>query len=288
MKQHIRMAQAAGIDGFIVSWKSTPLLDRRLATLVALCRQNHFHLALMYQGLDFSRRPLVTRRVRRDLRRFAAWYGESPVFGFFGRPIVIWSGTWEFSARDVASVVKALHARVTVLATEHNAAGYERLARLVDGNAYYWSSVNPATYPDYRGKLADLANAVHRRDGIWVAPAAPGFDARLVGGQTIVPRNGGETLRQEYSAAISSRPELVGLISWNEFSEGTYLEPSRRFGNMYVRLIASLRGHEVPPRWSAAPQPGRAVTSLAYGFPLFLGVIVALVALAGVLSLRRM
>ena len=33
MRQHVRWAKAAGIDGFIVSWKNTHELNRRLATM---------------------------------------------------------------------------------------------------------------------------------------------------------------------------------------------------------------------------------------------------------------
>ena len=33
MRQHVRWAKRAGIDGFIVSWKSTPVLNRRLERL---------------------------------------------------------------------------------------------------------------------------------------------------------------------------------------------------------------------------------------------------------------
>ena len=60
---------------------------------------------------------------------------------------------------------------------------------------------------------------MHGRGGIRIPPAAPGFDARLVGGTSIVQRNGGATLREELDAAASSDPDALGLISWNEFSE---------------------------------------------------------------------
>ena len=83
-----------------------------------------------------------------------------------------------------------------------------------------------------------MGRAVHDHGGIWIAPAAPGFDARLVGGTTTVPRNDGDTLRTELSAAISSSPDAIGLISWNEFSENTQIEPSLRFGNTYLRVLA--------------------------------------------------
>ena len=68
-----------------------------------------------------------------------------------------------------------------MLASERNVDGYRRVADLVDGNAYYWASVDPPTYPGYPEKLAGMGGA-STSGGLWIAPAAPGFDARLVGG----------------------------------------------------------------------------------------------------------
>src|SRR5689334_15414933 len=44
MRQHIEWAKAAGIKGFIVSWKSTDVLDRRLQQLADLAEQQDFKL----------------------------------------------------------------------------------------------------------------------------------------------------------------------------------------------------------------------------------------------------
>ena len=111
----------------------------------------------------------------------------------------------------------------------------------MDGDAYYWASVNPATYPDQRGKLAELGRTVHARGGIWIPSAAPGFDARLVGGRSVVARRGGATLREELDAAAASDPDAVGLISWNEFSENTHVEPSVKHGSRYLDVVADVR-----------------------------------------------
>ncbi len=58
MRQHVRWAKAAGIDGFLVSWKSTPTLDDRLARLITVADAERFRLGIVYEGLDFHRRPL--------------------------------------------------------------------------------------------------------------------------------------------------------------------------------------------------------------------------------------
>ena len=115
-----------------------------------------------------------------------------------------------------------------------------RVAPLVDGDAYYWSSVDPFTHDGYPEKLIEMSEAVHADGGLWVAPAAPGFDARLLGGQRAIERRDGETLRAELNAALQSSPDVIGLISWNEFSENSHIEPSQEHGNQYLDVIGEV------------------------------------------------
>ena len=100
--------------------------------------------------------------------------------------------------------------------------------------------------PRLRGKLPEMGRAVHRRRGLWIAPAAPGFDARLIGGTTVVPRRKGATLRRELDAATRSSPDAIGLISWNEFSENT--TSSRACGTARsLEVLADLLDAKLPP-----------------------------------------
>lgn len=245
MRQHVRMAKSAGVDGFIVSWKSTSVLNPRLETLISISEEEDFQLIVIYQGLDFYRDPQPATRVLNDLRYLRDEFTSSPAFEGFGKPVVIWSGTWEFPRGDLARVTDALRDDLSILASERTADEYLQVAEIFDGNAYYWSSVNPATYPGYEAKLEEMSAAAKRYDGLWIAPAAPGFDARLLGGTTVVPRRDGETLRREYDAAVASSPDAIGLISWNEFSENTHIEPSERFGRRYLEVVADIRTQEV-------------------------------------------
>lgn len=280
MRQHVQWAKQAGINGFIVSWKETPQLDRRLAKLVEVARAEDFKLAIIYQGLDYSRNALPggAPRVGKDLDWFVAHYGNDPVFHIFSKPLVIWSGTWEFSAPDIASVTAPRRANLLLLASERNLDGYQRLAGTVDGDAYYWSSVNPRTYKGYLNKLVDMGRAAQADGGLWIAPAAPGFDARKIGGNTIVPRDGTKTLDQEITTALASKPNALGLISWNEFSESSYIEPSKNYGFEYLNAVGTRLGDGPPvvdPSALAAAQKTTDTTdssSPGKGFPV--GVVV--------------
>jgi hypothetical protein len=240
MRRHVRAAKAAGITGFIVSWKSTEENDRRLRALADVARSERFTLAVIYQGLDFDRDALPVDRVGADLRFYRDTFARDPVFHVLGRPLLIWSGTWKFSHDEVASAVAPIRADVAVLASEKDNAGYTRVADVVDGNAYYWSSVDPTQFAGFGERLTQMSELVHRSGGIWVAPFAPGFDARLVGGTRAVNRRDGATLRAEYEAAVRSSPDVLGLISWNEFSENTHVEPSLRFGDRYLQVLREI------------------------------------------------
>lgn len=281
MRKHIQQAQAAGITGFIVSWKDTPTNTRRLRALVAVAAQEHFALSMIYQGLDFDRNPLPASRVAADFVTFAKEFAGNPVFARMGgKPLTIFSGTWAYSHADVARITSGVRPGLLVLSTEKSVAGYRRIADVTDGDAYYWSSVNPATNANYADKLDAMSAAVHADAKYWIAPFAPGFDARLVGGTQSVPREDGRTLRTEYATALQSSPDALGLISWNEFSENTYVEPSKKFGHRYLDVLAELRHTAVPVPPSAddssaqplPTEPGRGglVLGLLIGLPVVL------------------
>jgi len=281
VRQHIEWAKSAGIDGFIVSWKDTETNNRRLRLLMVIARELDFKLAMIYQGLDFERKPQPVQRVAADFVTFRDEFAPDPVFHRVdGKPLTIWSGTWAFSYEEIATVTDAVRDELLVLATEKNVDGYRRIADLVDGDAYYWSSVNPETNTYYDEKLRDMSEAIHADGKLWIAPFAPGFDARLVGGTREVLRKDGETLRREYAAAVNSSPDLLGLISWNEFSENTHVEPSEKYGTRYLDVLRELRGTAVPePTFAADSSQTEAFAMISQywsnimalaAFPLFL------------------
>jgi Glycosyl hydrolase family 99 len=251
--QQIRWAQDAGIDGFIVSWKHEARLDTPLKLLVDEADRQHFKLVLLYEGLDFNRDPIGAQKVADDLRWFEQTYANDPAFDVFDRPAVIWSGSWAYTPQEIASVRTAIGAPTSMLllGSERSAAAYQARETLFDGDAYYWSSGDPLATPGYQNRLDNLAGVVRADGGRWIAPAAPGFDARLVGGTSIVDRRNGATYRASWAAALASQPDALGIISWNEFSENSYIEPSQAYQFEYLGLTAKLTGGVV----AASPQP---------------------------------
>ncbi|GGL89758.1 endo-1,3-alpha-glucanase family glycosylhydrolase [Micromonospora yangpuensis] len=277
MRRHVRMAKAAGIDGFLVSWKRTPLLDDRLAKLVEVAAAEDFRLGIVYQGIDFSRNPLPLATVRADLRYFTQRYAAEPVFDIFDRPVVIWNGSERFDPDEIAETTREARRDLLVLGTAKNVEAVESSRSALDGQAYYWSSADPES-DRVADRLDAMARAVRQGGGLWIAPVTPGFDARLIGGRRQVGRRDGETLRASFAAARHSAPDAIGVISWNEFSENTHIEPSERFGATYLRVLADLLEVSLDP--DVSPE-----SSQADGEYRALPPWVALLAGAGVLAL---
>ena len=61
----------------------------------------------------------------------------------------------------------------------------------------------------------------------------------------VVDRRDGQTLVRSLDNAYASRPDGIGVISWNEWSENTYIEPGERYRNQEITTLRSyLRGRD--------------------------------------------
>jgi glycoprotein endo-alpha-1,2-mannosidase len=74
-----------------------------------------------------------------------------------------------------------------------------------------------------------------RRLGLLCAPSVgPGYDARRATGDTRVrSRRGGATYDSMWRGAVRARADLVTITSYNEWHEGTQIEPARAAGEDY-------------------------------------------------------
>jgi hypothetical protein len=242
LRDQVRQARAAGIEGFLTSWKRTDPLNRRLELLLRVAQDEHFDVGVVYEALDFTRRPLPIATVEADMVYLVTHWGSALTATYKARPVIIWTGTDEYSVGDVQRVRSALSGRAELLAASKSVSGYERVAALVDGNAYYWSSADP-TAAATSTKLAAMGAAVHAHHGLWIAPATSGFDGTTLGHTRVIARDGGMTLTRSLAVAFASGPDAVGVISWNEWSENTYIEPGERYGQQELLTLRSFLQH---------------------------------------------
>ena len=141
-----RGRKQAGISGFIVSWKSTPVLTAGCGRSSTSPPSEHFGLAIVYQGLDFHRHPQPPAQVADDLGCFASRLRRArrcAVPGQAARDLVGHLALLRRGRRARDGPASATASRCC--AEREHAGPTSAWPTAVDGDAYYWSSADPDT-----------------------------------------------------------------------------------------------------------------------------------------------
>lgn len=254
LDRHIATAAGAGIRGFVVSWQGTGSAtqtpsssgyNQRLDLLVSrvnaynAAHAAHFNLALGLSVFGNYSRP--SPAVLGDLSYFATRYGSDPAFEnqFSSKPLVMMLASRKYTGTQVADAGNAFGSKLFLISDDTNTT-WSAQQQYVSGASWYWSSQNPYNNPQSGSQVADLGNKVHAAHKLWFAPFAPGFNTQLTGGSACTPRNGTTTLSKVWSMNQQSRPDAWFGISWNEFVENTYLQPSKAYGSQELDALRQL------------------------------------------------
>jgi hypothetical protein len=86
----------------------------------------------------------------------------------------------------------------------------------------------------YDGSSFPRVCASARKLHLVCAPSVgPGYDARVTGDGRMRPRNDGETYDGMWRSALRARADIVTITSYNEWHEGTQIEPAADAGLQY-------------------------------------------------------
>jgi glycoprotein endo-alpha-1,2-mannosidase len=90
-----------------------------------------------------------------------------------------------------------------------------------------------------------VCQQAHAKDLICIPSVGPGYDSTGVfGGDQVKPRRNGSTYDSMWTAAIKSQPDGITITSYNEWLEGTQIEPARiQHGYKSYDRAWGLRGH---------------------------------------------
>jgi hypothetical protein len=256
--RHIATAAGAGVRGFAVSWQGTgdatqtpfsSSYDARLELLVrrvdAYNARHPVHFNLTLDMSAFGNYSRASAALVGDLTYFANRYANDPAFAndFSPKPLTMLLDSRKYTGTQVADIARAVGTRLFLISDDTDATWASEQAYF-NGASWYWSSQNPIKNPQSGAQIKSLGDQVHAAHKLWFAPFAPGFDASINGPGVCTPRNGISTLARIWSMNAQSRPDAWFGISWNEFVENTYLEPSRALGTSALDTLRLLIAHQ--------------------------------------------
>lgn len=82
------------------------------------------------------------------------------------------------------------------------------------------------------------------RDEVIVS-AYPGFDDAYEQHQQPLDYRGGKTLQETLEVGMEGPWPLIQLVTWNDYGEGTMIEPTHEFGYTFLEIIQQARRNEL-------------------------------------------
>ena len=228
---HVLLMKLAGIDGVVIDWYGTgdandyPAIHRNVQRLLPWLHRAGLSFAICYEDQSLRGLPpdLDAEQSARDLKWverhcFAAPHGlrheGRPVLFVFGPQHPHWTVT--------------LESRPVVLGLPHL---YRE--RGLDG-CFAWPPVDGGRVVAREAWTAFL-DAVYADDRTLVATAFPGFNdiyfqAGVHESYGSIDDDDGRTFSTSLARALASGKPFVQIATWNDFGEGTMIEPTRARG----------------------------------------------------------
>ena len=243
IRRQIAEAKEAALDGFIVSWWGTKHYSHRV--LLRMCELapedflTIYYETAMTHKLRDSNRPAAIKRIAEDL----ALLLEGPAKGASwmkvnGKPVIFVYIVGSYTVNEWAAVREELTKRGldAFLVGDTLDPAY---LDVFDGLHTYSPAGILASGRSLRDVYVKAAEACRGRGKLFAATVMPGYDDRKIRKPGLyVPRGDGSTYDHTWRAALACDPDWILVCTWNEWYEGTEIEPSVEFGKDYILQTA--------------------------------------------------
>jgi hypothetical protein len=266
ISRHIEQGRAANLSGFAVHWfAADDRTDKNLRQVLDRSPEDfNSSVTFLHHILPGENQQGVIAALGYVLDT----YGDHPRFlHVLGKPILFFadvyripdgSGRRPSSDQDVGTAVNSWAQVRGTVDPNHQwwwIAEGERAEYLQVFDGLYIYKIDHACCPKTYQKASRWATAVRsweKQTGqpkLWVGTVMPGWDdlnsaatqcadLRVSSDPFSRPREDGAYYARTWETTLCTSPDLVLVHSFNEWIEGSYIEPCDRFGDLYIRLTA--------------------------------------------------
>lgn len=250
---HVLLMKFAGIDGLVVDWYGAEAfndyatLHRNTRAIIHWARRAGLRFAICFE--DRAVRSMVQGgRLKeneavpygRAVMRFmeTEWFRDPLYLRLEGKPVLLIFGPDYFTDSQLEEVISSLPER-PVLATLH-----ERRAPADGAFAWLpmWESRDGILSREGLNTYFAAFSRKSREWGVSIAAAFPGFhdiyeQAGVHPSYGYLDARRGETFRETLRTALESGADLIQLVTWNDYGEGTAIEPTTEDGYHSLEMV---------------------------------------------------
>lgn len=259
LEYQVLLMKLAGIDGVIVDWYGTAdfrdyaVLNASTARLFEYVTRAGLRFALCYEDQTIlhmtndgylSGEDAVAQAQADMNHALEQWLGHDRYLTYNGQPLLFVFGPQYF--RDPANWT-AIFSEMDVSPALVTLDGHMDWAALA---GYPWPPMEYAGGAEMGLPVVEsyleLFYRNARRHDIVVGGAFPSFhdiyaQAEVRSSFGYLAAQDGETLRRTLEIALAQDPYLIQLITWNDYGEGTMIEPTEETGYQYLEIVQETR-----------------------------------------------
>jgi hypothetical protein len=271
LEYHVLLMKLAGIDGVIVDWYGSDDFldyasnDRHTAAILEFARRAGLKFALCYEdrtiqqeingGLIAATNALA--QAQNIMRYVQSTYFEQPNYlRWRGQPVLLNFGPQYFKQNSEWQQIFSVLTNPPAFFTEDT-----RLP--VGAGAFNWPPMFLSQAPGTGGVLSSVALAGYltsfeQAGSSWpafISSAFPRFHdiyqkAGIRDYWGYLGDRNGDTLRETLSRALTNASAIVQIVTWNDFGEGTVLEPTVEYGYRDLGIVQDLRRQFMDPTFA--------------------------------------
>ena len=260
LEYHLLLMKLAGIDGVIVDWygltnyRDYAVLHRNTTRLLQQCERLNMKFAICYEdqtipALVEAERIPATGRVAHAVSEIdwlgKYWFKSGSYVNLDGKPVLLSFGHTGLTNEEWGQCLSLLTSPVAYFSQDIRRNG------AIGG--FGWPSPRVGT------QQVDRFLADSKRWPQAIPAAFPRFDdiykqAGVSEGYPRLADNDGRTLKETLKKAFNSNAPIIQIATWNDWGEGTQIEPSREFEYRDLQITQSLRRNDVEPQFPFQPK----------------------------------
>jgi hypothetical protein len=259
LEYQVALMKLSGIDGVIVDWYGNEnyldygLLNDSTVKLFEVIKKAGLKFAICYEDQTVKRMVEQGHLDDGDVYTYAqgvmsyletTWFNDDAYLKINGQPVLFIFGPQYFTnAADWDTIFSALTPRPAFITLDY------QVAAAANGG-YPWPPMSAAQ----NGTLSQTAlenyltkfYAKTAQAKIIAASAFPGFhdiykEAGVSEGYGTLDSKNGETFKFTLQTALASNPDVIQLVTWNDYGEGTTIEPAEPYGYRYLEIVQETR-----------------------------------------------
>lgn len=252
IRYQLETAKAAGIQGFFLDWDGQgDFTDLRVPQYLDEAQRLDMKIAICYEEkITFDWRQPDTRAedladVESDLKYIQQRYMGHPAYmRRNGVPFLYQFNGWGQGKTGPKYLTPQEYVQVLATLPEPVVFGRQGLDPAYSTSAqcgYLWFSFDPKEIMRFGSDARAMIDKGQME--FFMNFIAPGFNDTGVwgwgGGPRIFERDGLSFLHSTFQHSFDGGPEILQLVTWNDFNEGTCLEPTLQNGFTYMDAFAT-------------------------------------------------